>query len=277
MTREITRAVACLGLMLTYGTTSAQQKAPLRFEVASIKLNKSGVFGSGGTCRGADRKPGVTARVTVPLGHCKFVNIPVENLIHLAYRAEITPGSVPPPLIGLPDWAKAERFNVEAKAEDLTVTQAELFEMLRTVLSERFQLQFHRVTKEVSGYRLIVDKGGHKLVTSKPDEPRAFAGQGPRGQAISRNFPLDGLVSFLRSEMDSPINNATGLNGNYDFHLTFDPGSAGRQFNTGPASVIPGRASLFTALQEQLGLKLEKTRLPVVTYVVGRIQRPSPN
>jgi hypothetical protein len=125
-------AIYCLWIVTMCGLASAFQKTPVRFEVASIKSNKSGVFGYGGNCIGADKKQGPTAVVTVPVGHCRLVNVPVEYVINLAYWAEVTPGADPPALVGLPAWAKSERFDVDTKAEDLTATQAQLFEMLRT-------------------------------------------------------------------------------------------------------------------------------------------------
>lgn len=279
MLNHIKRSVTfCVLIVTTWSTVSSQQKMPLAFEVASIKPNKSGVFGYGGGCRAADKKIGVADMLNVPLGRCRFVNIPVEYLIDTAYWVETTPASGhPPAVVGLPAWAKSERFDVETKTEDSSVTKAQFYEMLRTLLSERFHFEFHLVTKEVSGYRLIIAKGGHKLGTPKPDERRRFGGRGPQGEAISRNYPLTGLVSFLTRQLESPIENATELTGNYDFDLTFDPASTGRQFSGVAASEVPSKPSLFSALQEHLGLQLEKTRLPVVSYVVDRIQRPNVN
>jgi len=278
MSSHVRRTVTCCVLMLLAGAIAfGLEQSSLRFEVSSIKPNNSGATSSGGACFGADKKH-TRAIFDVPLGHCTFHNVQVEYLIDAAYRAEVTPGADHPVLVGLPAWAKSERFDVETKAEDLNAPEAQLYEMVRALLSDRFHLEFHRVTNEVSGYRLIIAKGGHKLITPKPDMiVSSFGGRGPQGEAISRNAPFEDLVSFLTHQLDSPVDNGTELTGNYDFHLTFDPISTGHRFSNGLPAEIPDRPSIFAALQEQLGLKLEKARLPVVSYVVDSIQRPTVN
>lgn len=251
-------------------SVSAQDSRP-RFEVASIKPNKTGATAYGGMCHGADKALGPAAVVTAPVGQCRFINVPVEYLIHLAYRTEVAAGDREPAIVGLPGWCNSERLDVEAKAaEDSNATRAQLWEMLRSLLSERFFLEFHRVTKEVSGYRLVVVKNGQKLTESKVSERYSFVGHA--GQATGRNAPVSDLRSFLAFRLDSPVTDSTGLTGTYDFRLTFSPISR----NAG-TSDPPGGASIFTALEEQLGLKLEKTRVSEVVYVIDSIQRPAEN
>jgi uncharacterized protein (TIGR03435 family) len=271
---HIKRTVTCCVLIVTTcSTVSAQQKAPLRFEVASIKLNKSGAGGGNGSCHGADDVTRPNA--LVPLGHCLFHNVSVRYLFSVAYAAEVVDGDRPGPgevlrIAGLPSWGTSDRFDVDAKADDLTATRAQLQEMLRYLLAERFGLQFHRVTKEVPGYRLVVSKDGPKLSQASPDEPFRYTGR-PQ-ELIVQNSPLADLQGFLSVRLGSPVTNATNLTGRYSFTLRFSP------INGNAADSDPSAGpSVFTALQEQLGLKLEKTRLPIVSYVVDSIQRPNVN
>ncbi len=267
MVKQIQRlAIACLLMLSMCSVIYAQAEKALQFEVASIKVNKSGVAGGTGACHGADQ----TRSSVVPLGHCLFSNVSVRLLFNEAYAAEVVTGDRPAPgetlrMVGLPDWGRSERFDVDAKSDDATATTAQLREMLRALLTERFDLQFHRESKEVPGYRLIVWKDGPKLSPPGSDDRFQFLARSQ--EATAQNAPLSDLQNFLSVRLGAPVTNATGLAGNYNFKLTFSPINGDVADSGGP--------SVFTALQQQLGLKLETTRVPVVNFVVDRIRRPN--
>ena len=170
-----------------------------------------------------------------------------------------------------PDWviAGSERFNIEAKADDpAKATEAQLHLMLQTLLAERFQLKFHRENREMPGFGMVVGKNGHKLREAKGDEVvLSFGGaakpelRGPISLKL-RKYSMPQLAALLSQIGPGPMVDKTGLTGAYDFDLMWDESS-------GP--------SLFTALQEQLGLKLEPQKVPVSFFLFDSAQMPGEN
>ena len=150
--------------------------------------------------------------------------------------------------------------------------------MLRALLVERFGLKFHRQEKEFSIYELTVAKGGPKLKpTATPDaEPQLFGVVYPdKIQVPARNVSMDDFVAMLqRATLDKPTVNKTGLPGRFDFDLTFaqDESQYGGQVPKAPENTQS--PPLFTAVQEQLGLKLLPTRGMVSALVVDGAEKP---
>lgn len=192
-------------------------------------------------------------------------------------------------LTGLPGWADSEKYDIQAKTEG-TLDEDRAFAKLRTLLSDRFRMQFHWVTNRQTVYALLIARGGVKLQPSKEgscvvagaNEPRVLPGQKPPDYCqtyFSRGGELDGhkiaisqLLAALGNQLDYPLIDKTGLKGAYDVHLTWNPDEA---VNDG-ADNIAG-ASIFTSLQEQLGLRLQSTKGPVKVLVVDHIEKPSEN
>jgi uncharacterized protein (TIGR03435 family) len=174
-------------------------------------------------------------------------------------------------LTGGPGWIGSDRFDVVGepeKPEDMKV----LHLMLEALLADRFHLKIHRDTREMPVYFLVVVKGGAKLRESAPGSVGTGQSAGTGWFQASNNRIEDfaqtpaGMVS--RSAIDK-----TGLTGQYDFRLDYAIDAI-----AGPdAAYGPEKPSLFTALQEQLGLKLEPGRAPVEMFVVDRAEKPSEN
>lgn len=143
---------------------------PLTFEVASVKKSTSGYNGVRGGCHGINSKYSAAELATAPpLGRCVITDGRLSHLIGIAYGVSM--GMIK----DSPDWviAGSERFNIEAEAEDpAKATEAQLHEMLQTLLAERFQLKFHRENREMPGFGMVVGKNGHKLREAKGDEAR---------------------------------------------------------------------------------------------------------
>jgi uncharacterized protein (TIGR03435 family) len=167
-------------------------------------------------------------------------------------------------------------YNIAAKAEgDGTPTKDEFRQMLQTLLGQRFNLKFHRETKEMPVYALVVGKNGPKFKESAPDA--AFSGYfGVNGR--NQNMTLVKVtMEFLADHisgnfgMDRPILNETGLTGTYDIKFEATP-----EFRIARGSE-PGAISVFTAVQEQLGLKLQPTKGPVKILVIDHVEKPSEN
>jgi len=154
------------------------------------------------------------------------------------------------------------------------------------LLADRFQLKFHIEKRELPVYAMIVPKTGTKITVSAGD-PNAFPGigfgQGPGVLSlVGRNTTLDGVANALQSNiLDKPVVNQTGLTGRYDFLLKFtpDPSQAANFGGLAPGNAADPDAppDIFSAFQEQLGLKLESTKAFVDVIVIDKIERPSEN
>jgi uncharacterized protein (TIGR03435 family) len=179
---------------------------------------------------------------------------------------------------GAPGWVQSDRYDISAKAEgDSQVS--EIRGMLQRLLEDRFQLKYHWETKEAAAYHLVVSKAG-KLRESGPGDCPPSA-DGPCGTL--RNSPgntkgykltsgeLAGSLSFF---VGRPVLDKTGLTGKYDIELQWTPERVQLQ---SPAPSEESSPSIFTALQEQLGLKLESAKGPMKTLVIDHVERPSEN
>ncbi len=192
---------------------------------------------------------------------------------------------------GGPGWVGTERFDVRAKSERAAADgpqdpgkmtedqrktlQDQMRERLRALLANRFQLMVHRETKEESIYALVVSKSGSKLQENKKPGPRQGM-SGGRGRLQGMAAPTEMLVQTLSNALGRPVVDKTGLAGKYDFVLEWTPdlGTAGLD---GANSPLPSGPTIFTALQEQLGLRLESQKGPVENIVIDRAEKPSEN
>jgi len=232
------------------------------FEVADVKANKSG-----------------EARMAVDFqagGKFSARNVPLKILIMLAYhvRAEAVTGA--------PAWLDSERFDVVAKTAPAS-SQDEIRRMLQNLLAERFKLAVSRDQKILPAYALLVGKSGARLQES-PGAPLAEHRCLPTDAAPAQKHVAcrhlsmaefaDSLQELSPRDFDVPIVDQTGLTGAYDFKLAWTPAAS-----VANASVdgSPG-PSVFEAVQEQLGLKLERKKMPLPVLVIDSVQRvPSDN
>jgi uncharacterized protein (TIGR03435 family) len=176
-------------------------------------------------------------------------------------------------LFGEPHWAQIDRYNISAKAaDDVMLTRDTARPMMRTLLAERFQLKVHTQMKEIPVYELVVAKGGSKL---KPSEPGAkkmltLKTKGPGLVMTVTGGDLAQLVGQFskRNNVDRPVLDKTGLSGMYDYQL---------EWGDDTAAVPNGVPSVFTAFQQQLGLRLEPAKAAVKVLVVDEAQKPSEN
>ena len=180
---------------------------------------------------------------------------------------------------GEPGWASAERFDINAKGEGSDGGPEVLKKMMRGLLADRFQLKAHEETKEMSIYALVVGKGGSKMVKSAGD------GLGPqirmgRGLLSGKGMPMDMLVRQLSQNVGRTVLDKTELTGNYDIELSFSA-EAGPGGLPGSPDAVAGTGAngptIFTAVQEQLGLKLEPAKGPVKILAVDSVSKPTEN
>jgi uncharacterized protein (TIGR03435 family) len=259
------------------------------FEVASIKPNHSG-----------DRRFFVSWQP----GRFNATGMTLKFLITMAYDVKDFQVS------GGPGWVNAERYDIDAKEPDAIAQELEKLpreqrstladSMLQSLLADRFQLKLTRGTKELPAYALVVAKNGPKLQEAKPvdtptDAPSAPGGHphGPmmrmgRGELNGQGVGLGFLASVLSQQLGRQVLDQTGLKGNYDLALKWTPDQGEGMMMGGPPpgggpppdGAPPPDASgpsIFTALQEQLGLRLEATKAPADVLTIDHVEKPSEN
>jgi uncharacterized protein (TIGR03435 family) len=209
-------------------------------------------------------------------GGLRITGASLRNLISLAYNVR------PFQVSGGPQWMDTDRFDIEARATTsdgdaapdparAREEQRQTGERLQSLLSDRFQLQLYRETREQPVYALVVARGGSKLRQSP--EANGLIRMMSRGTLRGEGVAVGMLTLNLSNELARRVIDKTGLTGKYDFELKWMPAAAGPQAAEGD----PERPSLFTALQEQLGLRLESEKGPVEVLVIERVERPSGN
>lgn len=201
-------------------------------------------------------------------------------------------------LLGEPDWVRSNRYDVDAKvAPDDAAKYKQLdarqhWAMLLPVLEERCRLKFHHEIRELEVYDLVVAKGGLKMrpsnvvdASAKQPGAKSTTGVGDKGLVLAgREASVPSIVTMISRAIGSKVVDKTGLTGKYDFELQYAPGRS-RSLITAPAGPgasdadAPGDAgpSIFTALQEQLGLKLEARKEPVDVVVIDHMEPPTEN
>ena len=209
-------------------------------------------------------------------------NHALKTLVAAAYNLS------PQAISGGPAWVDSDHYDILAKTPgEIRPNLDEQMSMLRKLLADRFKLTFHREQKELSVYTLTVAKNGPKLKESAVLAEPAPEGPPPLIFVVSpqivrlpgRDASMAELASVMqRDALDRPVIDKTGLAGRYDFDLEWTPdetqfgGALGNPPITGDSK--PG---LFTAIQQQLGLRLEATKGPVAMLVIDQVQRPSEN
>lgn len=149
--------------------------------------------------------------------------------------------------------------------------------MLRTLLSERFRLVLHREQRTVSGYRLKIAKGGLGATASAIDS--RSGGNARRGRIEAESYTISQFAMKLAEALREPVLDTTGVEGRFDFRLDWTPDETGlrRAAADLPAAGTTEYPDIFTALQQQIGLKLEAGRIPAEVLVIDSAVRPSPN
>ena len=248
-----------MGLALFAGPALCQTTAGLNFEVASIKPSA----------------PGVRGGIVRPLpGNQTYIarNMPLRMIMTVAY------GVTDRQIAGGPDWVATEPFDINAKA-DRSYTSDELHLMLQRLLEERFQLRVRHESRELPVYALVVDRGGAKLTEHDPgDIDHPPIGPGPNGRGLAgRNVSMPYFAFVLSRMLDRNVIDRTGLSRSYDVTLDFVRELPARVDGPGEAAANPDGPTIFSAVRDQLGLRLQAAKGPVEFLVILRAERPSAN
>ena len=262
--------ISACGVCAQEGSTAAPEK-PLTYEIVSIKVNKS--------------ESGMTMWNSTSSG-VKMENVLLRDLVSAAFGLN---SPMDEQVVGLPKWAEDTHFDVEAKVSDeeleaykkLNIEQQAT--LLLAALEDRFKLKAHEEVRELPTYSLEIAKGGPRIRRSREgdsyvnglkfnDKP-----SGPGTLSIKMNgstfiaefqaVPTKNLADNLSYEVHRQVTDNTGLTGKYDIKLSWSPDDA-------KDSAVPG---IFTALQEQLGLKLVPTKGPVECVIVDHVDEPTEN
>jgi uncharacterized protein (TIGR03435 family) len=280
-----------LSLVLASAAVLAQTPSPpdVRFEVVSIKRNTSNALGSNGSSERPD-------------GGFTLLNVPMMTLVARAQFPLIAPVD----MVGLPEWARSERYDVSAASPlGRAATPQERAVMVRAMLVDRVKLATHVEKRQLPVYDLVLARGDGRLgagikpsdvdCVAKAAADRAAAEAGPPpprpaipdfsapvppcsglriADFIEGDVTMENFARFLRASAGRPVVDKTGLKGSYRVKVQYD-----RAFGGGPdvapsPSTVP---SVFSALPAQLGLKLESSKAEQDVLVIDRLERPTGN
>ena len=255
------KRVLLAALVLLQAVRSFAQGTPApAFEAASIKPSKA--------------EPGSSSGVTTKKGSISARNVTLKRCIRGAYDIQESQ------IVGGPKWAGEDRYDIDAKAAG-PAGDHELMVMLRSLLSERFKLEFHRETRELPGYALVVAKSGLKAKRSQPDA--GCRSNASRVAIDAEACNMRQLAQKLSEVIHLPVADLTGVEGEFDFQLKWTPDdmqakppSVGDKPGTVAVDLANG-PSVFAALQEQLGLKLEPRKVPTEVLVIDHAEKASEN
>jgi len=270
--------------VLLMSPISAQETAPKHsaFDVASVKANNSGPAGT---------------KINFQGNRMNLVNVPLRAIIQLAY------GISQPTRLVVPNWVSVERFDIVATAdESLSLERRRV--LMQALLADRFQMVAHTETREQSAFGLVLARSDGRLgpsllhstavcsnrplggdaeppTDSPTDQPRVVCGvrPGTPGKVVLVGVPINLVASALSVPMGRTVFDKTGLTGLYDVELSFAPEV--QQTPGAPpadaATVDESRPSILSAIQDQLGLKLNSEKEKIDVLVVDRIEHPTEN
>jgi uncharacterized protein (TIGR03435 family) len=256
--------LAALWLAIGFFTAAApaQTKAPSvvkPFDVAAIKPNKSG---SNSTSMGTSH------------GRLTATNVTARTLILKAFQLRDIQ------LSGGPGWINTERFDISAKTADQTISDDDLWLSLQPLLIDRFYLKFHRETRQEPLLFLVTSKVKPELVphVGIQNPSMRISNNGGKTSLDAKNISMAKFASTLAEFTSHVVLDNTRLNGGFDFKLEWAQDHTEESaLSTIEESLGVTGPSIYTALQEQLGLKLQRATGPVESLVVDAIDRPTPN
>jgi uncharacterized protein (TIGR03435 family) len=226
------------------------------FEVASIKPSDATTRDSGGQ----------TGK-----GRAVMRNVTLKRCMRGAYGVPETQ------ILGGPKWVDENRYDIDARAAG-PAGDEELSVMLQSLLTERFQLAFHREIRNLGGYALVVGKNGSKLKVAAPDAPSKTNTR--RGRIDAEAATMVQLAQKLSEALKVPVADMTGTRERFDFHLEWIPDELQARApvsDDAGATATPFGPSIFAALLEQLGLRLVARKVPTEVLVIDRAELPSEN
>jgi uncharacterized protein (TIGR03435 family) len=242
----------CVVILLAFSCGLGRSQAPAppapqsQFEVASVRM---------GDPHPAPLPPGASPISPFPTNRFFAHNVNLRLIVAVAFGADQR-------YVEGPEWLDSTSYSIDAKVEgDQMLTYDQIKPLVQNLLAQRFGLKVHHESKLSAGFELVIAKGGPKLQPAKGDGK-------PWGQILPNRIDdwsdsTRGLASMLSRPVGQPVVDKTGITGSYDIHLTYAPAND-------PNSALP---SIFTALQEQLGLKLVPQKVPVDFLIIDHVDK----
>ena len=288
-------AVLVMGIVVVSAVAQTPSRQKPQFEVTSVKPHVP-----------SDRRPNA---VIIRGNRVVVTNHTLRQLVLLAYSPR-TEAMLDQFLAGGPAWAATERFDIEAKASDESITMEQLHLMLQTLLADRFQLSLHRESREMPVYDLIVTKPEKLKLSEDQSMPvlpplppsirwSAIGGPQPRGASglvlnveggwlHGTAMPASAIAALLQTVLDRPVVDKTGLTGLFDMQvlimrrediraLTQSGATAAQEPGVTPRASDPVANPVFESLQQEMGLRLQPSRGSVNVLAIDSVQRPSEN
>ncbi len=264
--RLLVLAVLCCTSLLpaAAGQAVAAPAATPKFDVASVKLNNGG----------GDGRSHIYSSSTS--GSFRTANVSLKGLLQFAFGLPETQ------ILNVTGPAASQTFDIDAKVDDATEEQMHKLspdegklrkqQMVQALLAERFKLVSHNETRELPIYNLMVAKGGSKLVVAKSDRLKTSEWY---GRLEAEAVTTEGLARELAQVVGRVVVDKTGIPGRFDVTLRWTPDQGPAKLNGEPIPDPP--PSIFTAIQEQLGLKLDSQKGPVQVLVVNHVETPTAN
>ncbi|MBW8746970.1 MAG: TIGR03435 family protein [Acidobacteria bacterium] len=256
--------LAAAGTLLPAQTPMQTQPNPPAFDVASVKQNKSVGDGRSHIWSSSDN------------GNFKTQNVSMKGLLEFAY------GMPQAQIVGTLDKVSVATFDIDAKldeesetrfeAQTIDLRRAQKPKMVQALLAERFHLTCHRENREMVSYALLPAKDGPKL---KPTQNDGLHSDNGYGRIRAQGATVEQLARLIAQRLNEPVVDSSGISGRYDMEINFTPPEGPMKLNGQPIPDPP--PSIFTAIQEQLGLKLEKRKGPVEVLVVDHVEMPTEN
>jgi uncharacterized protein (TIGR03435 family) len=203
-------------------------------------------------------------------GLLRIHNFSMKRLIAQAWQVDESL------VVAAPNWSDSESYDITARipAEFVDLKPSKVPEMMQALLADRFQLRFHRETRQTSGFTLVVAKRGPKMEPAKPDAEGSTT-HGTRNHLTAQNISMQQLAARLSRmpEIGQIVVDRTGLAGRFNFELDWLPERPGYK----PEANTDDLPTIFAAIQERLGLKLESAKVPIEAVVIDRAEKPESN
>jgi uncharacterized protein (TIGR03435 family) len=244
--------LACLTIVTCHWSAAQSSTNLPAFDSISIKRNVLGGSSSSWNTR---------------TGYILMKNQTLKSLVAIAYRQQDERVS------GGPKWADSERFDIEGRAAG-PARDSELLLMLQRTLRERFKLVLHRENRNIDGYALVPITSGLKI---QPDATEDSSGwNSTRGRIAAQHVTMTRFAEMLTRMLGRPVADMTDTKGTYSFTLEWTPESS-RSAGPDAAPAEPSGPTLFDAVAQRLGLKLENKKLPAEMIVIDRAETPIEN
>jgi uncharacterized protein (TIGR03435 family) len=239
-----------MAALLSAQTPVPEKKA--EFEVASIRPAKQDGDHDSNTDKGFYRTH----------------NLTLKRLIARAWEIDETQ------IFGGPNWMDSDSYDITARipAEFAQQTREKVPLMIQSLLADRFQLVIHREPRQISGYVLVVAKKGPKMERAKPEQTGSHADSN-NTHLTAKNVTMEGFANHLSRDLGKLVVDKTGLTGGFNFELEWLP----ERLQSSPEPSVDDRPSIFTAVEQQLGLKLESAKVTALAIVVDRAEKPESN